>query len=184
MAFEKECCSLWRWDNPSSSNTSFLLLRVINKSVHNGLKGFQSFHRIHPVCYSKHRLVFASSFLFVYLLLFSISLYVFMLMGSVGLWVRLVCVDLSAKSATHWPSLIKFPGNFLCTLSLWSSSGKYRDLQGKTVGGGYRHRQLKQMISFQGVGPKGVTHQQAYNTCIVSHPPFNTWVCLCFIILL
>ncbi len=130
MTFEKECCSLWRWDNLSSSKRQFPLLRPINRSVPNRYKSFQSFYTTHTL-----RFILSNGWLlpppfYISLSLFVklISLHLFMLM-SVGTWAHLGCVDFSAKSATHWPSLITFPGNFLRTLSLWSSSGKYRVLQ-------------------------------------------------------
>lgn len=58
---------LQRWDF-SISNKSCISPRLINKLVHNRRKSFQSFHTAHPVCYSKHWVVAAISFLSVPLL--------------------------------------------------------------------------------------------------------------------
>ena len=110
---------LWRWDNPSSSNTSFLSLWPINNSGHE----IEEFPKL------PHTLRVNLSIGCLMWLPFSLSkahiLYFSMLIGSVGTWAHL-CVNLCAKSVTHWPSLITCPGKFSV---LWACGSR----QGSTV---------------------------------------------------
>lgn len=101
-----------------------------------------------------------------------ISLYLAMLLliGSVGIWTQL-CVDVSAKSVTHWPSLITCPGNFWV---LWACD-VHRESTLVSTGKHVSH------MWWWARDTEGVTDLLTYNIWI-EFPQFPVHMCICVLL--